>query len=463
MGLFLFLTALGGLPGQQIDRTRPPETPPLPGFKLPPVFETKLSNGLGVTLVEDARFPLLTLRLAFQAGDKFDPADLPGLAEAVGALLKEGTATRTSRQIAEEVTTIGGSLDGVTGADSLTLAASALAENSSRLFDLVADVARNASFPPDEVNLHKANRKQSLMVQRSRASFQAEEKLTELVFGSHPYSRSTPTPESIDKLDRAGLVRFRDTYLTPNNAVLIVMGALPPRAQLLPALEKRFGDWKSKETPAAPAAKFPEAKRQLVLVNRPGSVQADIRVGRIAITRNDPDHFPLLVGNTILGGGASSRMFNHIREEKGYAYDAHSALLRYRDSGYFEAATQVRNEVVGEALQAVLDELSNISQQPVGAGELSDVKNYLSGSFVLSLTSQSALAGQLALVKTMGLPNNYLETYTTRIRATEPPQILTAARKYISPESAAIVVVGDAAQIGKALEKFGKFEVVEAK
>jgi zinc protease len=462
MAFFLSLSVAGGLSGQ-IDKTRPPHTPPLPSFKLPPVYETKLPNGLQVMLVEDARFPLVTLRLAFQAGSKFDPPDLPGLSESAGALLKEGTASRTSRQIAEEITSIGGSIEGVSSPDSLTIAGSSLAEHSGRLLDLVADIARNASFPQEEVNLRKANRKQSLLVQRSRASFQAEEKLSQLIFGSHPYARIHPTPESIDRLDRDGLVRFRDTYLTPNNAVLILLGMLPPRAQLLEGIQKRFGDWKARALPAAPAASFPAPKKQLVLVNRPKSVQADIRVGRIAVTRKDPDHFPLLVGSTILGGGASSRMFNHIREQKGYAYDAHSSLERYRDSGYFEAATQVRNEVAGEALQAVLEELTAISTTPVSATELADAQNYLSGSFVLSLTSQNSLANQLALVKTMGLPNDYLETYTVKIRSTEPPQILSAARKYMSPDAAAIVVVGDAAQIGKAVEKFGKLEVVEAK
>jgi zinc protease len=464
MDMFLFLTAAaGGLLGQKIDRKQPPVTPPLPAFRLPPVYETRLSNGLHVVLVEDARFPLITVRLAFQAGSKFDPEELPGLSEGAGALLKEGTATRTSRQIAEELAAIGGSLDGLSGADTLTIAANALAEHHARLLDLVAEVAQNASFPPEEVSLHQANRKQALLVQRSRAAFQAEEKLEELLYGSHPYARTTPTLESIDRLSSELLARFRDRYLGPSNSVLIVLGMLPVRAQLLEAIQERFGGWKPKELPAPPEAKFPAPQRRLVLVNRPGSVQADIRVGRLAVTRRDPDHFPLLVGNTILGGGASSRLFNHIREEKGYAYDAHSALQRMRDSGHFEVATQVRNEVAGEALAAVVEELETISREPVSATELSDVKNYLSGSFVLSLTSQNSLASQIALVRTMGLPNDYLETYTARIRSVEAEQILTSARKYMDPGNAIIVVVGDAVQLSPALEKIGKFEVTEAK
>src|SRR4051812_44241114 len=156
----LLATALGALAltAQTVDRTKPPQTPPIPGYKLPPVFETKLPNGLGVVVVEDARFPLVTVRLNFQAGSKFDPKDLPGLAEATAALLTEGTKSRSARQISEETDDLGGTLGASAGADSMTVSGNGLAENLTRLLTLVADVSRNATFPQDEVDLHKQNR-----------------------------------------------------------------------------------------------------------------------------------------------------------------------------------------------------------------------------------------------------------------------------------------------------------------
>jgi zinc protease len=145
------LVAAMTLTAQKIDRTKPPETAALPPFKLPSVFETTLPNGLRVVLVEDRRFPLVTLRLAFEAGSKFDPKDLPGLSEAVGSLLTEGTGKRLSRQIAEELADLGGAMRAASGPDGLTVSANALAENLPKLLDLLADVTLNASFPEDEV------------------------------------------------------------------------------------------------------------------------------------------------------------------------------------------------------------------------------------------------------------------------------------------------------------------------
>jgi predicted Zn-dependent peptidase len=447
---------------QSIDRTKPPETPPLAPFKLPPVHETKLPNGLTVVVVEDRRFPLVTFRLGFPAGSKFDPKELPGLSETVASLLKEGTKTRTSRQIAEELATIGASLSSTATADSMILSGNVLSDNTGRMLELLADVARNASFPEEEVSLRKQNRIQELMAERSQPSVLADEKLYEVVYGEHPYARFLPTPQAIEQIDRGALAAFRDRHLLPNTAVLILLGDVPARETLLAAVRSRFGDWERKSAPEQPAAKFPEPKRSIVLVDRPGSVQADVRAGKLAVPRMHPDYFPLLVGNSILGGGASSRMFMNIREKQGFAYDAHSELHRQKDAALFHAVTQIRNEVVEPALEAVFSEMSGMGEKPVPASELTAVKNYLNGVFVIGLETQAGIANELSNVRLMGLPDDYLETYVTRVRSTEPDKIQNAARKYISPGNATIVVVGDAGKIQKQVEKFGPVKVEKA-
>jgi len=228
-------------------------------------------------------------------------------------------------------------------------------------------------------------------------------------------------------------------------------------------VRERFGSWQQKPAPQAPAARFPESKRQLVLVDRPGSVQADIHIGRLSATRTDPGYYPLLVGNAILGGGANSRLFNDVREKRGFAYDAHSELDRRKDTGVAAAVTQVRNEVVEPALEAVFSNLEEMGKSPVTATELSDAKNYISGVFVMSLETQAGVADQVDLVKTMGLPNDYLEAFTQHVRPVEPDQIQAAAKKYFSPDQATIVVVGDASKIEKPLEKFGTVTVEKSK
>lgn len=446
---------------QTVDRTKPPVTPPIPSYKLPPVERNKLPNGLEVVLIDDARFPLVTARLNFGAGSKFDPKDIPGLSEAVATLLTEGTKTRNSRQISQEIDGIGGSINGFSGPDSLTVAGSALSDNLARLLGLMADVAVNPSFPQDEVRLHQQNRAQNLRAEQSQPSFLAREKFAEAVYGTSPYAHIAPTEDSIGRMDAKAMAAFRDAYLVPNNAFLIVIGRMPAHDAVLKMVTTSFGTWARKDLPAPPKIEPPAPNRQILLVDRPGSVQADIHVGRIAPIRVTSEFFPLTVGSAVLGGGGSSRMFSDIRERDGYAYDAHSEYATNRDAASFAAVTEVRNEVIEPALKEVLDELDRMAKQPVTTDELSGVKNFMSGLYLLRLETQDGLANQLNGMRTLGLPENYLETYVTRVRSVEADQIQSAAAKYMSPEHAAIVIVGDASKIGDAVKKFGDVTVVK--
>jgi zinc protease len=342
------------------------------------------------------------------------------------------------------------------GPDGLTISANGLAENLPKLLDLLADIALNAAFPEDEVQLYQNRRTQELLAERSEAAFWADQKITALVFGAHPYARENPTPESIARLDRATLAQFRDAHLAPNNGVLILLGSIPSRERTLGLVKQRFGAWQKKALAPRPAPEFPASARSITLIDRPGSVQADVRIGRLSMERTDPDYFPMVVANTILGGGASSRMFTNIREKQGFAYDAHSSNAPRKHAGMFTTVTQVRNEVLEAALQAVEAELDALVNQPVPESELADVKNYLSGNFVIGLETQGGLASQLSNMKLLGLDDNYLETFTARIRAVGPAEIQKAAARCMAPGAAGIVVVGDASQIARTLEKFGK-------
>lgn len=446
----------------KVDLTKPPETPPIPSYKLPPVHSAKLANGLQVMLVEDKRFPLVTARIVFHAGSKFDPQDLPGLADAMSALITEGTKTRTQLQIAEETTSIGGSINGSASADAVTIAGSSLSEFFPKLMNLLADVTLNATFPQEEVQLYKENRKQALLAQKTQPAFLANEQFQKTVYGEgSPYAHIAPTPEAIDKLDVKGLTAFRDSHLTPANANLILLGDLPARAETMKVIESHFGKWQQKAAPPAPKMQFPASKREIILVDRPGSVQADIRVGQLSVTRKDQAHFPLLMGNIILGGGMMSRLFSEIREKQGFAYDVHTEFDRNREMGTTEVVTQVRNEVLEPALGGVLKEMEGMGQGPVTATELTDAKNYVAGNFLLGMQTQAGLAGQLAMAKEMDLPVSYLENFTNAVRATEPDQIQNAAKKFIAPEDAVIVVVGDVSKIQAAVEKYGTVRVVK--
>jgi zinc protease len=456
----LMLAALP-LAAQTVDLTKPPVSKDPRPYKLPPVFETKLPNGLTVMLAEDARFPLVTARLVFLAGNKRDPKDIPGLAASVAAMLMQGTTDRSYQQIAEDLDGLGGTLTAGTGADSLTLEASVLAENAGKMLAMMSDVSRNAVFPTNELTLHKQNRKQTLMVQHSQPAYLANEEYRKVLFGDTPYAHIGPTAESIDRIDQKALENFRDTFLVPNNAWLILVGKLPARDEILRTVTTQFGTWDQKKVPAYVAPKPPAPKRELVLIDRPGSVQADMRMGRLAATFNDPDYFPETVGGIIEGGGPNSRLFLDIREKRGFAYDVHTEVGALADDGTFSAVTQVRNEVVGDALQGILEHLDRMANQPVERQELTDAKSYANGVFLLGMEPQRGLADKLVQIKVMNLPKNYLETYTTKVNSVEPDQIESAAKKYMATGSDTIVVVGDAAAIEKPLEKFGTVRVVK--
>lgn len=455
--LILFATTLA-----LFAQSNPPDTPPLQPYKLPPIKQHKLGNGLTVLLVEDRRIPLVTLRLGFVAGSRFDPSGKEGLAETVAALLKEGTATRNSRQIAEALADIGANLDASSNSDGLTVNGNVLSAQLPALLDLTADVVRNASFPEDEIKLRKQNRAQELSFRRSQSSTLASEKIRSVLFGAHPYSQLLPSPQTVNAITRADLIGFRDRLLTPANATLVLIGAIPPEKQTVDLLKARFESWTNKPVPTPPGGAIPKPARKLIVIDRPGSAQVDIMTGHVTFNRSHPDFFPLIVGNTILGGGTSSRLFTNLREKEGFAYQANSMHIPFRDSGYVAAITQVRPEVLEPALKGLFAEMDKMAAQPVTPQELTNVKNYLNGFFVIGLESQGGLAGQLSTLQVAGTPLSYLEQYVTRVRSVEPDQIQRVAAKYMTSKDAAIVVVGDAAKIAKTVEKFGPVELEKA-
>jgi predicted Zn-dependent peptidase len=457
LGLF---SAVLFLQSATIDRSRPPATPPIPDVKLPSREVFKLPNGLTVVVAKDSRFPLLTVRLAFLAGSKYDPQDLPGLSENVAALLNQGTTSRSARQIAEQSADLGGQIAVSSQHDDLTLAGSCLSTTAGEFLALVADVAQHASFPDEEVELQKQNGLQVLRAQRSQPDYLGREALSAALFGTHPYSHIGPTEQAIAKLDKKSLETFRDTYLVPNNAYLILVGQVPPGDQLKTLIANEFGKWQKKDLPKYDPPAFPENRKRLILVDRPGSVQANILSAQLGPNRTSPEYFPLVLGNVILGSGTDSRLFNDIREKRGYAYDAHSVYTAMQETAYANAVTQVRNDVVELAMGALNEDLAAMSASDATAREMTQAKNLYAGVFILRLERQASLADQLVTVHTIGLPANYLETFTTRIRSVEPDQV-RATGKYWSPDKATVVVVGDAQKIQKSLEKYGIVELVK--
>lgn len=420
----------------------PPPLQPHP-IAIPAPRETVLPNGLTVVVVEDRRLPLVSYRLAFPVGGALDPPGLHGLTDLLAGLLPEGTESKTSREIADEVARMGASLSAGANSDYTIVAASALAMFNDNILELMADVTLHPSFPENEVELAKQNTKESLRQQRAQPSFLASEMVSRVMFGDHPYSIVAPTPESIDRSSRDEFVKFHRLRLVPNNAVFIIVGDVR-QDEIVKRLESLFSTWERGEElvtnfPAPPV----RTKKTAYLIDRHGSAQSNIVIANSGITRTNPDYFPMLLMHTVLGANASSRLFMNLREEKGYTYGAYSNLDARRSAGSFRATAEVRTPVTGDSLKEFFYELNRIRNEPVSQKEISDAKAYLTGVFPIRLETQEGLTDQLVQIKMLGLPDNYLQVYRDRVQAVTIEDIQRVAQKYVKPDEAALIVVGD--------------------
>jgi zinc protease len=437
-------------------RRQPPQPLVSKPLNIPKPYETTLANGLQVVIVEEPRLPLVSYRLAFRAGGVNDPANMPGLTSVMTDLLNEGTETRTSKQIADEVARLGATLTSGVNSDYTTVAASALSVYGDQILDLMADVTLRPSFPASELELSRQNRKQGLIAQRAQPSFLASERISRILFGQHPYGTISATPESLDAITRDKLVSFHRSMFIPNNAVLVVVGNVK-RDAVLKRVNELFGKW-AKGQAAAESFPQPPARtaRGIYVVDRPGSAQSNIVIANASINRSSPDFFPMLVMHTVLGANASSRLFMNLREAKGYTYGAYSNLDTRRALGTFRSTAEVRTPVTGDSLKEFFYELERIRTEPVSDKEIRDAKSYLTGVFPIRIETQEGLIDQLVQIKMFGLPADYLHTYRERVNAVTATDIQRVANQNITPDKVAIVIVGDAAAINDQIKPYAQ-------
>ena len=431
-------------------------------FDIPKPFETVLPNGLKVVVFEDKRLPLVSYRLAFKTGEINDPNGSTGLTSALTTLLNEGTKTRSSKQLAEEIERLGASVSASANEDNTIIAASALSLYSSDVFRLMTDMVLNPSFPENELALYKKNTIENLKYQRSQPAFLADEQISKIVYGTHPYSIASPSAADVEKITREKLVAFHDKMFTANNATLIVVGDVD-RDSLLKEIKDSFGSWKKGTVEAVKFSTPPvRTATTLTVVDRPGSLQSNIVLANLAIDRSSPDYFPVLVMNKILGDGGSARLFMNLREAKGYTYGAYSRFDTKRQAGNFQATAEVRTPVTGDSLKEFFYELNRIRDEKVSEKELRDAKSFLMGVFPLRAETQEGLTNLLVSQQLYDLPADYLQTYRDKVNAITLEDVERVAKKYIAPDKIAIVIVGDAEEILKQVKPYStKIEVFD--
>jgi predicted Zn-dependent peptidase len=431
---------------------------------LPKAQEGKLTNGLRVIVLENHKVPTFTMQLVVLSGGLSDKADYRGLASFTAALLREGTAKRTSREIAEQIDSLGATLNSSSGLSSMTstINAAGLVENFDQTLEIFADVARNPTFPESEVGKYKSRIMAQLMAQRSIPQFLAIEQFNRAIYGDHPAALIAPPAASVKRLAAKDLADFHSVYYRPNNAILAIVGDVTLK-EVMPKIERTFGDWQKAEVPATkiPEAPAPAASK-IILIDRPGSVQTVLQLGNLGIERTNSDYFSMLIADRVLGGGPAARLFLNLREDKGYTYGAYSNFGGSKFRGTWISSSEVRTEVTEGAMKEFMYELKRLRDEKVGAEEIENAKRAIVGGFALSLEQPQFLLQNIITQKLYDLPGDYWDTYPQKVAAVTAEDVQAVARKYIDLDHLQVVAVGDAAKAREVLNKYGTVQVMDA-
>lgn len=432
--------------------------------KLPKAQEATLANGLRVVVLESHKVPTFTMQMVVLSGGLADNPDYRGLASFTGGLLRDGTSKRSSKDIAEQIDALGGTITSTSGLSSLTstVTTSGLIENLDQTLDIFADVVRNPIFPAGEVEKYKARTLAQLQFQRSIPQFLAQEQFQKAIYGDHPASLISPPVSSIKKLTSKDLAGFHSTYYRPNNSILAIVGDVTLK-EVLPRIEKAFGDWQKADVPAMTIPEAPsQAAARIFLIDRPGSVQTVLQLGNLGIERTNPDYFSVLLADRILGGGPAARLFMNLREDKGYTYGAYSNFGGSKFRGTWVSSSEVRTDVTEGAMKEFMYELKRLRDEPVTTDELENAKRAIVGSFALSLEQPNSLLQNIIQQKIYDLPADYWDSYPQKVAAVTTADVQRVAQRYVDLDHIQIIAVGDASKTREILAKYGTVEVYDA-
>jgi len=441
-------------------REDPPPSGPPRDVSFPPVVRSSLDNGLDLDVVAYDLIPAAYVWLVVESGGETDPDELPGLAGLVADMLQEGTARRSSAELADAVEFLGADLWSFADEENLYVGIRALTDQLPEALDILAEVVRRPAFRPDELDKLRKRELDRLALQLNNPRFLARRAMAKALYGDHPYAVVDTNPEAVRAVSRRDLQAWHRANVVPNNAFITVAGAVDPE-EVEDQVAEAFGDWKSRPVPETAFPAPPDrADRQVIVVDRPDSVQSVILIGNLALPRGSDDYVELQVANQVLGGSAASRLFMDLRERRSLTYGAYSYVSERVRVGPFQATASVRNEVTGEAMEAFFHHLDRIVAEPPGAEELDAAKRYLSDSFPLRIDTPGKVARLVTDLRIFGLPDGYWERYRSAIGEVTADQALAAAQEHIHPDRAVVVVVGKAADIVPALRSYGPVQVV---
>ncbi|HUH12040.1 MAG TPA: pitrilysin family protein [Longimicrobiales bacterium] len=440
-----------------LDRSRTPEPGPLRELVFPHVARSGLGNGMRVLTAPHGRLPLVRVNLVLRTGADAEPAGKGGLAHLVAESLEGGTERRGADELAWALELLGAELSLELGWDATSVGMTVHRDRVEEATELLADIVRAPAFPEEEVRRRRELQLASLLQREKDPGALANDAAAHFVFGPDvPYGRPLlglrPEVEGLTREDVRGFYRQR---WVPSVGALLFVGDVRDEAARA-AAERHFGNWAGEE-PAA--AEFePDgavAETTLFVVDRPGAVQSEIRIGDVGVARSHPDYFALLVMNTVLGGAFTSRLNMSLRERHGFTYGARSGFSFRRLPGPFSVDAAVGTEVTAAAVREALAEVRALREDGATEEEVAAARDYLAGVLPLRLQTVGQVAARLADLFIYGLPEDYLREYPQRIQAVSAADVRRVARERLRPERLAIVVVGDASQITAPLEELG--------
>ncbi|MBM3727213.1 MAG: insulinase family protein [Acidobacteria bacterium] len=440
------------------------QPPPAPGaqrpFEFPKHQTRKLPNGLTVFVVEDHRLPVVSLTLTIPAGGVYVDVKKTGVASFTASLLREGTKTRTSQQIAQQVDQVGGNLNSYADDDNARATTSFLKANAGLGFELIADIVLNPVFSQEELDRQRRQALSGLQIQYSDPDFLAPVIAARSIYGLHPYGLpGNGTPTSIRGITRDDLVSFHQRFYGPEGSYLAVAGDITP-AEAFAQAEKHFGAWKQNgQRPAAPEVKT-ENSRRVIVIDKPDAVQTRFLFVLRTIPRNHPDYLPMLIANQALGSGFNSRLMLKLRANEGLTYGASSQHNVQKLGGRLSATSFTRTEKTATAMNMMQGLIQELLDRPVTDEELREAKAFLTGNFAVAVETPEAVAGRIINAALFGLPDNYWSTYREQVQAVTREQVLAAVKRHVTPEKTLIVAAGNASGFAKDIEGLGKAEII---
>lgn len=452
--LILLLSALASsLMAQERFRRTPPIPEPLPELTMPEIKSTSLWNGLTIWVIQKDNLPLINLRLIVFAGESSSPEGLPGMATLAAHMINRGCSGLSSSQIEEEIDYVGGRFSTSVHPDYVLFSFTFLEEQLDRSLDLLSRMLLQPSFLRREIDAIKRDMYYELVEESSSPDFLAKRQMLRLLFENHPYKKGTFNEEVIKNLTQKDLVPFFYNNYRPNNAHIILTGNLDLETAQM-KVQRYLQRWQKREMrPALPESPEPNKKRRVCFIDIPEAKDATLYLGNVVIPATNPDIFPLLVMNQVLGGTPNSRLFLNLRESKEYAYQAFSQVEYYKNCSVFFINAKVRPEVVEASIQEILNEIRLSTNKKVSTFEIEQAKSYIIGNFPLQIESLAELTLKVAENKALNLGDDHWKRYYENIMLVTSDKVFELSGR-IPLLTPVVVVIGDGDTV---LNQFGKF------